>query len=62
MKLFISYARVDKLVCKEIVERLEESHEVWYDKRLHAGQAWWEEICAKLEWCCPRPIKLSQRK
>jgi formylglycine-generating enzyme required for sulfatase activity len=51
MKLFISYARVDKPLCKQIVERLSDVHEVWYDKRLHAGQEWWEEIQERLEWC-----------
>lgn len=51
MKLFISYARVDKPLCKQIVERLSDVHEVWYDQRLHVGQAWWEEIQRKLAWC-----------
>ncbi|MBL8154110.1 MAG: SUMF1/EgtB/PvdO family nonheme iron enzyme [Anaerolineae bacterium] len=50
MKLFISYARVDKPVCTQIVEMLE-VHEVWYDHRLHAGQKWWEEILRHLTWC-----------
>lgn len=51
MKLFISYARVDKLVCKLVVERLNNVHEVWYDERLYAGQVWWEEILRQLDWC-----------
>lgn len=51
MKLFISYARVDKPLCKQIVHHLEDVHEVWYDKRLHAGQGWWDEIQERLAWC-----------
>ncbi|QPC83608.1 SUMF1/EgtB/PvdO family nonheme iron enzyme [Phototrophicus methaneseepsis] len=51
MKLFISYARVDKPLCKQIVHHLEDIHEVWYDRRLHAGQDWWQEIRERLNWC-----------
>ena len=51
MKLFISYARVDKPLCKQVVAELEDVHEVWYDKRLHAGQDWWDEIQERLGWC-----------
>lgn len=50
MKLFISYARVDRPYCIQIVNTLE-VHEVWYDQRLHAGQNWWKEILRRLEWC-----------
>ncbi len=50
MQLFISYARVDKYYCSQIVDMLD-VHDVWYDNRLHAGQQWWEEIQRQLEWC-----------
>jgi hypothetical protein len=50
MRLFISYARVDKPYCQQIVDLLD-IHEVWYDHRLHAGQKWWEEILRRLAWC-----------
>ncbi len=50
MKIFISYARVDKPYCIRIVETLH-VHEVWYDQRLYAGQHWWREIMRRLEWC-----------
>lgn len=50
MKIFISYARVDKPYCTSIVERLH-AHEVWFDDRLYAGQNWWHEILRRLEWC-----------
>jgi hypothetical protein len=51
MKLFVSYARVDKPLCKQIVHHLEDVHEVWYDRRLHAGQDWWDTIQERLDWC-----------
>ncbi len=50
MQLFISYARVDKYYCSQIIDVID-VHEVWYDNRLHAGQQWWDEIQCRLEWC-----------
>ena len=50
MKLFISYARVDKPYCVRIIETLH-AHDVWYDQRLYAGQDWWKEILRRLDWC-----------
>ncbi len=50
MKLFISYARVDKPYCIQIVETLD-VHETWFDQRLKAGQNWWKEILRRLDWC-----------
>lgn len=50
MKLFISYARVDKPYCTQIIDALD-VHDVWYDQRLHAGQQWWEEIQLRVRWC-----------
>lgn len=51
MKIFISYARVDKPYCQQIAQRLAGVHDVWYDQRLHAGQDWWAMIVDKLNWC-----------
>lgn len=50
MKIFVSYARVDKPYCIRIIETLH-AHEVWCDQRLYAGQDWWKEILRRLEWC-----------
>lgn len=50
MKIFISYARVDKPFCMDFVNTLT-AHDVWYDQRLYAGQDWWKEILRRLEWC-----------
>jgi hypothetical protein len=51
MRLFVSYARVDRPFCEQIVRTLETAHEVWYDRRLHAGKRWWNEILKRLDWC-----------
>ncbi|NWF70505.1 MAG: SUMF1/EgtB/PvdO family nonheme iron enzyme [Chloroflexi bacterium] len=50
MRLFVSYARVYKPYCIQIVDTLE-VHEVWFDQRLYAGQQWWKEILRRLDWC-----------
>lgn len=50
MRLFVSYARVDKPYCMQIIKTLD-VHDVWYDQRLHAGQKWWHEILKRIEWC-----------
>ncbi|MEO1443964.1 MAG: TIR domain-containing protein, partial [Chloroflexota bacterium] len=50
MRIFVSYARVDKPYCIQIVNTLD-VHEVWYDQRLYAGQQWWKEILRRIDWC-----------
>lgn len=50
MRLFVSYARVDKPFCLTVVDLLE-AHDVWLDHRLYAGQQWWKEILRRLDWC-----------
>jgi formylglycine-generating enzyme required for sulfatase activity len=50
MRLFVSYARVDKSYCIQIVDTLD-VHETWFDQRLYAGQNWWREIVRRLDWC-----------
>lgn len=50
MRLFVSYARVDKPYCIQIVNTLS-AHDVWFDERLYVGQQWWKEILRRLDWC-----------
>lgn len=50
MRIFVSYARVDKPICIQLVETLS-VHDIWYDQRLYAGQHWWKEILRRLDWC-----------
>ena len=51
MKLFVSYARVDKPYCLQIVDMLDDTHKVWVDHRIHVGQNWWKVICDEIEQC-----------
>ena len=50
MRIFVSYARIDRPYCVRIVETLN-AHEIWFDARLYAGQGWWNEILRRLDWC-----------
>lgn len=50
MRLFISYARIDKPYCEQIVGTLD-VHEVWFDQRVHVGTHWWSEILSQLKKC-----------
>lgn len=50
MRLFISYARVDRPYCIQVAHVLD-VHELWYDQRLYAGEDWWNEIKRRLDWC-----------
>lgn len=50
MRLFISYARIDRPYCEQIVDTLD-VHEIWYDKRVHVGKNWWNEILEQLHRC-----------
>ena len=51
MRLFLSYARVDRQFVQNLAWRLGRYHDVWYDDRLHAGTDWWQTILEKLDWC-----------
>ena len=50
MRLFLSYARVDRPYCIQVATYLN-IHETWLDDRLYAGQRWWDEIMRRLDWC-----------
>jgi hypothetical protein len=50
MKLFISYSRDEKPLCKAIAERLRAFHEVWIDEELLTGTAWQEMLDEKVAW------------
>lgn len=51
MRLFISYARVDKPIVKDwIVSPLEAgSYTVWFDERLTAGQGWQQQLADAIQ-------------
>jgi hypothetical protein len=49
MRIFISYARADKVYCQTLADILD-VHEVWFDFRLSASQQWWQQILKRLDW------------
>jgi formylglycine-generating enzyme required for sulfatase activity len=51
MRLFISYARVDKPSCEPVIRELDKAHDIFYDQRLHVGERWRDEIRSKVSWC-----------
>ena len=51
MRLFISYARVDRPYCAQIVDTLGNAHHIWYDHRIQVGQDWWKEIQREIAEC-----------
>ncbi len=52
MRIFVSYARQDRVVVDALVEDLERlGHTAWHDDDLTGGQAWWNEIIRQLQGC-----------
>ncbi|MCS6836479.1 MAG: SUMF1/EgtB/PvdO family nonheme iron enzyme [Anaerolineae bacterium] len=50
MKIFLSYARINKAYCALVAQILNQ-YELWYDGRMYAGENWWERILQRLAWC-----------
>jgi len=51
-KLFISYNRKSAAVAESLVKDIESlGHDVWIDQELSGGQAWWDEILARIRDC-----------
>ncbi len=52
MRLFISYAHVDKLQVSQLVEVLEEAgYSPWFDPKLMPGQNWKDELRKAIQTC-----------
>ncbi len=52
MKIFVSYSRETEAVAKAVVADLESlGHDVWFDRELSGGQAWWDQILAAVRRC-----------
>jgi hypothetical protein len=52
MRLFISYARVDKPTVRQIVEILRDGdHDPWYDHQLKAGEKWEDQLEKAIKGC-----------
>jgi hypothetical protein len=51
-KLFISYGRKSQAQAGQLADDLEAlGHEVWFDKQLSGGQAWWDQILGVIRGC-----------
>ena len=49
MKIFISYAKVNRALVEVLVEVLREvGHDPWFDYRLQSGQPWQEQLFAAI--------------
>jgi len=51
MRIFISYAHIDKKFVDKLSRRLERYHDVWFDAQLRAGSEWQDLIVEKIAWC-----------
>jgi hypothetical protein len=48
-QIFLSYSRVDQLHASNLAKDLKDlGHAVWFDQDLSGGQAWWEQILARI--------------
>lgn len=51
-KLFVSYARENRVIVNELVGHLNAlGHELWVDAALRGGQSWWDEIVQRISEC-----------
>ena len=51
LRIFVCYARVDQLICREVQRFLVDGHDVFSDQRIYAGEDWWRIIVERLHWC-----------
>ena len=52
MSIFISYARRDEGAVRSLHEDLVRAkHDVWFDRELGGGQAWWDTILEQIRTC-----------
>ena len=52
MSIFISYARRDEAAVRALQEDLVRAkHDVWFDRELEGGQAWWDTILDRIRVC-----------
>jgi hypothetical protein len=50
MRLFISYAHVNKTTVEQLASLLEKAgHHVWYDYEITGGDDWWQTILTEIE-------------
>jgi hypothetical protein len=50
--IFISYNRKAEAITKALADDFEDlGHTVWFDQEISGGQAWWDQILAKVRNC-----------
>ena len=52
MAVFISYSRIDQATVNVLARDVEElKGNVWIDRELEGGQAWWDTILSQIREC-----------
>jgi TIR domain len=52
MKIFISYARNDAVIVRQLHRDIGTAgHNAWFDGRLEGGQDWWQQILERISNC-----------
>ncbi|MBE2270741.1 MAG: toll/interleukin-1 receptor domain-containing protein [Anaerolinea sp.] len=52
MKIFISYARVNRKPVEALEKLLTDlGHDAWFDREITAGEDWWQSITSSIERC-----------
>ena len=51
MRLFISYAHRNQTTVEDVINVLKQAHDVWYDREIQGGQAWWTVILEEIRNC-----------
>lgn len=52
MRIFISYARIQRNKVEELESILTRAgHDAWFDREIDAGEKWWKVICESIESC-----------
>ena len=61
MDVFVSYARADSAVVDRLTQDIElGDHQVWFDRDLRGGEAWWGQILERIRACSVLVFALSQ--
>ena len=59
---FLSYSRDSASLVAELVADIKElGHEVWFDRELVGGKAWWDEILTAVRACDTFVFALTPR-
>jgi TIR domain/Interferon-induced transmembrane protein len=60
VKIFVSYARPDRVKAESVSQRLRQAgNYAWLDSELTGGQAWWDEVLQQLRMCDVTVVLIS---